>query len=139
MSEIISLVENEYATLIYHCDAKFIHHTFHQPIGGEAFREVLNTGITTLAEHQSTKWVSDDRENMALSREDTAWSKEDWFPRAVEAGWKYWALVVPQNILARMNMKEFVDSYAVQGLRIRVFSKPEEAIAWIKTCDRLPN
>lgn len=137
MSKKITLIENEYATLIYRTDAKFVHHTFHKPISGESFRNVLNTGIDALTEHNAIKWVSDDRENLALPPEDTAWSKEDWFPRALAAGWKYWALIVPQNIMARMNMKEFVDSYAEQGLRIRVFSKPEEAIAWIKTCDHL--
>lgn len=139
MAETIAIIENEYATLLYHPDEKFVHHIFHQPIGGEDFRNVLNMGIDALAEHHASKWLSDDRENSALSNEDTKWSKEDWFPRAVEAGWKYWALVVPQSILARINMKEFVDSYLDQGLRITVFSNPENAIKWIKTCDRLPD
>ena len=65
---------------------------------------------------------------MALSPEDTKWSKEVWFPQAVQSGWKFWALVVPQDILGRMNMKEFVDEYYEKGLRIMVFNNPEEAM-----------
>lgn len=95
----ITLIENEYASLVYLSDAKIIHHTFHKPIGGLNFREVLNTGAKTLEKHQASKWLSDDRANSVLSPEDTEWSKTDWFPRAIKAGWKYWALVVPQNML----------------------------------------
>lgn len=129
----ITLINNQYATLEYHPDTKIVHHIFHKPIGDEKFREVLNTGAETLKKYGAAKWLSDDRKNMALSPEDTEWSKKDWFPRAVESGWKYWALVVPQNILGKMNMKEFVDEYFEKGLRIMVFSNPEDAMQWLCT------
>ena len=138
MSE-ITIIQNEYATLVYHPDTKIVHHTFHKPISGQNFREVLNTGAKTLEKYKASKWLSDDRGNSALSPEDTEWSKTDWFPRAVKAGWKYWALVVPEDTLARMNLKEFVDSYFEQGLRIGVFSEPEEAMKWLTICDLPPN
>jgi len=138
MTEAIKIIENEYATLVYHPDEKIVHHTFLKPIGGEEFRNVLDTGAKTLKDNKASKWLSDDRANMAMSSEDTAWSKENWFPRAVRAGWKYWALVVPQDIMGRMNMKEFVDSYLDQGLRIMVFSKPEKAMEWLIACDKAP-
>ncbi len=138
MSESVTIIENEYATLVYHPDTKIVHHTFLKPIGGDEFRAVLNAGAQVLKENKASKWLSDDRENSVLSNDDLAWSKDDWFPRAVRAGWKYWGLVVPQDILARMNMKQFVDSYLDQGLRIMVFSKPEKAMEWLMNCDQHP-
>ena len=138
MSDVI-IIQNEYADLVYHSDTKIVHHTFHQPIGGQHFREVLNTGAKTLEKYKAIKWLSDDRGNSALSPEDTEWSKSDWFPRSIQAGWKYWALVVPNDLLARLNLKEFVDSYFEQGLRIGVFSEPEEAMKWLLICDLPPN
>jgi hypothetical protein len=129
----ITIIRNEYATLEYHTDLKIIHHTFHKPIGNEKFRDVLNAGADTMKKYGAAKWLSDDRKNMSLSPEDTEWSKKDWFPRAVESGWKFWALVVPQDILARMNMKEFVDEYYEKGLRIMVFNNPEDAMQWLRT------
>ncbi|GAB4425152.1 MAG: hypothetical protein Fur0044_23240 [Anaerolineae bacterium] len=138
MSEII-IIKNEYAELVYHSDTQIVHHTFHQPIGGEKFREILNAGARTLEEYKASKWLSDDRGNSALSPEDTEWSMTDWFPRAVNAGWKFWALVVPEDLMARMNLKEFVDSYYEQGLRIGVFTKPEEAMEWLMICDLPPS
>ena len=60
-------------------------------------------------------------------------------PRAVKAGWKYWALVVPEDFMAKVNMKEFVDSYLDQGLKIAVFTDPVEAQKWLEICDLPPN
>jgi hypothetical protein len=126
-----TIINTAYATLVYHPDKKIVHHTFHQPIGGDEFRAVLNTGADILEKNDAHKWLSDDRGNTALSPEDTAWSQANWFPRAVKAGWKFWALVVPEDLYARMNLKEFVDSYFEQGLRIMVFTNPEEAMKWL--------
>jgi len=81
MSEVI-IIKNEYAELVYHSDTQIVHHTFHQPIGGEKFREILNAGARTLEEYKASKWLSDDRGNSALSPEDTEWSMTDWFPRS---------------------------------------------------------
>jgi hypothetical protein len=131
----ITVCTNEYATLVYHADKKIVHHTFHQPIGGDEFRSILNMGAETLREHGASKWLSDDRNNASLSQEDTDWSINDWFPRSVQAGWKYWALVVPPNILAQLNLKEFVDLYYEKGLRIMVFTEPEEAMEWLIAVD----
>jgi hypothetical protein len=135
MSE-ITIIQTEYAKLVYHPDTKIVHHTFHKPIGGQKFREVLDTGASVLEKYHAEKWLSDDRGNSALSPEDTEWSKANWFPRAINAGWKYWALVVPEDIMARINLKEFVDSYFEQGLRIMVFVEPEKAMDWLVDCDK---
>jgi hypothetical protein len=130
MSEIV--VQNAYATLVYHPEKKIVHHMFHQAIGGQEFRQVLTTGIELLKKHGAVKWLSDDRQNSALSPEDSEWAMGEWFPNAKSAGWKFWALVVPADILARMNLKQFVDSYYEQGLRIMVFTNPEEAMTWLE-------
>ena len=49
----------------------------------------------------------------------------------MKSGWKFWALVVPESVMARMNLKEFVDLYFQKGLRIMVFTKPDEAMEWL--------
>lgn len=128
----VTVVDNEFATLTYHPDSKIVHHVFHKPIGGQEFRNILNSGVDLLHKYGAQKWLSDDRENSALPQEDTDWSMTDWFPRARSAGWQYWALVVPPDILARMNLKEFVDMYYEQGLRIMVFTNPDEAKTWLE-------
>jgi hypothetical protein len=131
----ITVCSNDYATLVYHSDQKIVHHTFHRVISGEEFRKILNMGCEIFREHGASKWLSDDRNNSALSPEDTEWSINDWFPRVKQAGWKYWALVVPPDVLAQLNLKEFVDLYWEKGLRIMVFTEPEAAMEWLIKVD----
>ena len=133
----ITILNNDYATLMYYPDKKIVHHVFHKPISGPEFRSVLNKGADLLQEHGAAKWLSDDRNNSALSSEDTEWSKTVWFPRAAAAGWKFWALVVPPDLMARMNLKEFVDTYYEQGLRTMVFVDPQEALEWLETVSEI--
>ncbi len=125
------IIDNENATLRYYPGSKIVHHTFHQPTTGESFREIVNTGVELLRKNHASKWLSDDRKNGPLTADDTEWGKVNWFPQALEAGWKYWALVVPPDIKARLNLKEFVEAFSLQGVRIMVFTTPEEGLAWL--------
>jgi hypothetical protein len=131
-----TILENEFATLLYHPDQKIVHHTFHKSIGGDDFRGVLLSGIEVLRKNSAEKWLSDDRGMSALSDEDTHWSINEWFPRAREAGWQFWALVVPPDALARINLSEFVFNYAQQGLRVAVFTHPDEAMKWLEAVEK---
>jgi hypothetical protein len=126
------IIQSDYATLLYHPDKKIVHHIFHKPIGGQPFRDVLLAGLETLKANGAQKWLSDDRANAALPTEDTDWAQSVWFPQVRDAGWKYWALVVPDDIMGRINMVEFTESYFQKGIRIMVFTDPVEAQQWLE-------
>jgi hypothetical protein len=127
------VIDNEFGSLIYYPDKKIVHHMFKKPIGGEHLRNLLMAGVDLLKTNGATKWLSDDRGNSALSEEDSKWGVEVWFPQAKAAGWLYWALVVPHDMLGRINMTEFVMNYAQQGIRVAVFTEPEKALEWLQT------
>ncbi len=127
----IRVLDNEYATLIYHTDKKIVHHTFHQKVSGEEFQNILKSGVECLEKYSATKWLSDDRLNSELSAEDTNWATHHWFKLAQDAGWKSWALVVPHDIFARLNLIEHVNHYSRRGIRVMVFTNPDEALSWL--------
>jgi len=127
----ITVLSNEYATLVYHEESKVIHHTFLKPIGGQPFRDVLLAGVDYMVKYGSTKWLSDDRENSELSPEDGKWATTIWSKLVLDAGWKSWALVVPNDIMGRINMVEFVTMYSKLGVRVQVFTKLEDALIWL--------
>ncbi len=127
-----TIIDNEFATLLYYPDQGIVYHTFHKPLSGKEFRDVLEAGTKLIQEQHATKWLSDDRENSALTSADTDWGLNDWFPRTIQAGWKYWAMVVPRELVGRLSIKEVMDSYVAQGIeRIMVFTNPNEAMNWL--------
>jgi len=133
MSETI-IVDNEYVTLWYHPEHKVIHHQFHKYTYGEALREAFTEGAKLMEKYGAKKWLSDDRKNSALTKEDMEWADTVWRPRVIKAGYKYWALVLPEKIVGQMNLKQIIkQKYANLGITVELFNGPDEAMQWLKS------
>ena len=127
------LIDTDYVTLWYHPEKKIVHHQFHRYIYGQEFRNVLETGLKVFKEKGAQKWLSDDRNNSALPAEDGEWGQQDWTPRMLEAGWKYWAIVLPQKVIGQMNMQRFIEDNAGLGLTMQAFTDPDDALKWLES------
>jgi hypothetical protein len=127
----ITIVENKFISVQYLPDKKIIYHVIHQPISGQPLRDALNAGTEALQRYGATKWLSDDRKNGPLPLEDAEWGFAVWQPRTIKLGWKYWALVVPEAIEAAGSMVSVMENLYELGLRMRVFTDVEEALAWL--------
>lgn len=128
----ITVLEKDYATMVYYPEVKIVHNTFRGQPTSEQFRESLNAGVDALEKYGGSKWLSDDLENAAVfSPEDQDWADNDWYPRMVNAGWKTWAMVVPREIKARINLIDIIDKNLDRGIRIEVFSQTDEALQWL--------
>jgi len=127
-----SIIDNEFASLVYYPDKKIVHHTFKKFIFGDAFKEVLTKGADLFCEHGCRKWLSDDRSNSALREEDIEWGQENWEGRIID-DWDYWALVMPEKVLGQMNMNKLIERYASMGVTVKTFSDPTLAMAWLES------
>ncbi len=129
----INVLDSEYASLWYHPEAGVVHHKFHKFIYGDAFRTVLSTGVEVMKKNGAHKWLSDDRNNSAVSKEDSEWGETIWTPQVLAAGWKYWAVVLPEKVVGQMSMKRFIDDYSSRGVKVQVFSDPDLALKWLES------
>jgi hypothetical protein len=128
-----TIIDNPAAILWYHPRERIVHHEFRRFIYGEEFRDVLEKGLEVFRTRGANKWLSDDRANGPIRPADGQWALEDWAPRVLAAGWRYWAVVLPTRTLGEMNMKRWVDTYAKQGVVARAFTDPDEAMSWLKS------
>jgi len=135
----ITIVKNDYITVEYWDDKKIIYHVIHQPIDGETFKAALNAGTEALAKYSVDKWLSDDRKNGPLAPENLDWALNDWSPRTIAAGWRFWANVVPQELAAAGTLIPVIDHYFEIGLRMMVFSDVEKAIEWLDHVEAAPS
>ena len=128
----ITLVDNEYATSWCYPGKKIIRHKFHKFLFGEDFRNVMTKGADAFEEHGCYKWLSDDRNLGVLHPDDRAWGDANWFPRVLKAGWKYWALVLPESTVGQMDLTQIVREFSKQGVVVKLFGDPEEAMGWLE-------
>jgi hypothetical protein len=128
----VVLLESDAVSLWYHPHSKIVHHELRRFVHGEEFRRVLEKGLEAFIQHGACKWLSDDRGNGPLTPTDSEWALHEWAPRVMRAGWKFWAVVMPEKVLGQMNMKRWIATYAEQGVTANAFADPVLALRWLE-------
>lgn len=126
-----TILTNDFVTVRYNDDGGYVYHTFHQATGGQTFKDIFNTALDELIKQKGTKWLSDDRKNPELGQAEIEFAVTDWGPRAADAGWKFWALVVPESIAGRASMQAIVETFYNLGVRVMIFTDLESAEKWL--------
>ena len=125
------IIDNEYITLLYHEAEKIVHHQVHRPFSGEPLGAALTRGCEVLEQYGSIKWLSDERMNGPMSDEDAGWARNFWNKRVLDAGWKYWALVISQDLAGSFSMKAAVDGFSKLGVTVGLYTNPDMAMKWL--------
>lgn len=128
----IVLLENDHITLWYYPGLKIVRHQMVQAPSSKEFRELLDKGAETLERHRAIKWMSDDRGNTLLRPDDEQWSETEWLPRVLRVGFKYWAIVLPEAAIGKLNMQRLAAHHAKHGILSRIETTPAPAFDWLK-------
>jgi hypothetical protein len=126
------VLDNETARLCYDPRHKIVQHEFRSFVHGKALRDVLDKGLEILKQRGANKWLSDDRGNGPTTAADSEWALNDWAPRVIAAGWKYWGVVLPEKVLGQMNMRRWIETYSKLGVLAQVFDDTEAGRIWLK-------
>src|SRR6478735_2341063 len=127
-----SILSNEHISLWYYPGLKIVHHQMMQPPTSQEFRELLIKGTETMERFKAIKWMSDDRGNGLLRPDDEAWAQAEWLPRVLKAGFKFWAIVLPEAAIGKLNMQRLAAFHATHGIVSRVEATPAPAFTWLQ-------
>jgi hypothetical protein len=130
--ERITVLDAEHAAIWYYPDKKIVQNQSKKYVYGAPYREFLNEVTKTIQKYRAQKLLSDDRKNSGISKEDQEWGNKDWFPKTKAAGWKYWAIIQPENTIGQLTMKRVIANITSQGVIAEVFSDPNKAMAWLE-------
>lgn len=125
------VLETPRMTLWYHPEDRIVRHEMHQYPGRETLEQVLMRGLELLREQGAMKWLSDDRAGGALPRSHHEWGQSIWAPQAILAGWRYWALLPPEEAIGNANMNRLVEVYAAKGVTVQIFRDVPSAYRWL--------
>ncbi len=129
----IEIFKNDQMTVYFNQEDKIIHHVCHKQLLGQPFRDALLAATVAFIKYKAVKWLSDDRMNRMLTPDDQKWSSEVWQPKILQAGWKYWGLVMPKEALGQMRMSIMAQTYLKLGVTVKTFNDPSKAFIWLKT------
>lgn len=129
---VTTLIDDERKSLFYHPGSKVVHHKMKTTLRGDEFRELLSAGASCLEENRATKWLSEDRDGGVVAPADYRWGDEVWAPRVIAAGFKLWAIVVPEDAVGNLQMRRFAEEYRKRGVTVEVFTNVESALGWLE-------
>jgi hypothetical protein len=96
------------------------------------FSALLEAEIAALRKHRGTRILADCRRQKVLRPADQERANKEWLPRALAAGLKCFAVVVPSSALAELNLKASLDKVPAEALKVAYFATPEEAWDWLR-------
>ena len=138
MAEII-IEDNDFVTLWFHTDGGIVHHKV-KPVNPPysqhyrtLFRSTLMKGVALLRERGAIKWLSEDTDSIEIPPKDVAWGQEEWAPKAIISGWRYWAMVIPKDMMAKMNSGNIGRRLSSRGVTLNVYSSVVEAFDWLRS------
>lgn len=109
---------------------KIVVKTFSGYITGDELRDAFKSGYHKMKETGGVKWLSDNRGLPTYRIEDVDWINNEWFPRMLKIGWKYWALIEPESNVGLLVMKKF-KFFTDQGIQLNVFNSVKDGVRWL--------
>jgi hypothetical protein len=95
------------------------------------FAELLEAEITALKNHLGSRLLADCRRQKVLNPADQDRANKAWLPRALAAGLKRFAVVVPSSVLAEVNLKTSLEQVPAAALDVAYFATPQQARDWL--------
>lgn len=97
------------------------------------FQAILDAEIRALQEHQANFLLADCRLQRALNVADQERANRDWIPRAIVAGLKQFAVVLPVSDLAAAHLRQRLEAVPSSGFQVEYFETIEGARAWLES------
>lgn len=123
--------EKDYLTVHWNDTAKYVLMEWRKFVIGTDFRQGLDKGLQLVQEKQSTRWLADLRKLGVVAQEDQQWSNENWFPRAINAGLRRMAIVMPENIVSKWSVEKIMEKVPGTNLTVHYFDNIEKAKQWL--------
>ena len=100
---------------------------------GEDLHIILNTLIEVMKQKNTGIVIADARLMQVINREDQEWISDDWYPRALAAGFSFEALVVTDYTFNAVTIKKIVRTYDAMKLKTGYFKTLLSAYKWVQS------
>ena len=125
-------MDTPYLTVHWNEEIKCVWMEWKKFVKGAGFRNGLDKGLELIIAKESSKWLADLTRLKVVDMEDQEWSNNDWFPRAIEGGIQWMAIVVPEDIFAKMSVNSIMEKVPTMQLTVHYFDSLHEAEDWLR-------
>ena len=95
------------------------------------FTALLDAEVKALQDHAGSCLLADCRRQRVLNPADQERADREWVPRAIQAGLKRFAVVLPESDLAAAHLRERLGKVPNTAMQISYFASVEDAREWL--------
>ena len=111
--------------------AQMVHVEWKSSVNGSQLRTAIERGVVALSKNHGSRWLADCQSLGPISEEDQEWLDQDWFPRALAAGLRRMAIVLPWQDVARMNVEDIMGRVPETQMERAYFETVWRAQEWL--------
>ena len=127
--------DKPYVSIRWVSDAGWVLVEWKEWADSSEYRAAHETVLMAIRENHASKNLIDATHAKVVSDSDQKWLIENWIPRAVAAGRRNTAIVMPRSALGR-TISENIDKKTLANLtRVEYFDTTADAAAWLSTVD----
>lgn len=101
-------------------------------VEGQRLFEILDQLIFALEQKKSSVIVADAREMFVISPKDRQWIIDNWYPRAVNAGFRFQGLILSKDSYNELSVKQISSQYDAAIVTTKYFNSPSSALDWVR-------
>lgn len=102
-------------------------------VKGPGYRNGLDKGLELAISMNTTRWLADLRKMNVVDPDDQSWSNDNWFPRALKGGIENIAIIMPQDVFAKMSVDSIMEKVPASMVKVRYFERLEMGQNWLNT------
>jgi hypothetical protein len=95
------------------------------------FSALLDAEVKALLDHGGSRLLADCRRQRILNPADQERADREWTPRAIQAGLKRFAVVLPISDMAAGHLQERLAKVPKSAMQVAYFASVEEAREWL--------
>ncbi len=101
----------------------------------QQFRALTEELLCLIKRHKVKKILADTTDMMIIGASDQQWFIENWFPRAVEAGFKACAMINSRYFFNRIAVANIAQKINKNIFKLELFDQQEPAKQWLRKMD----
>ena len=101
-------------------------------VEGHRLKEIFNELIYALESYKCSTIIADAREMLIITQKDRQWTIDDWYPRAVKAGFRNQGLILSKDTFNELTVKQISANYDNAIITTKYFTSPSHALYWVR-------
>lgn len=123
--------DKAYCKIYYHSDIRAVHLDWNNRATHDQFIEACDFSLSLMVEKKARKMIADNSKVSEVSEENQYWLTENWFPRALEKGFQYSAVISPDKDSVKSALRLIVSRINSNHIIVRHFSELSLAKEWL--------